>query len=538
MANINTKLIEGAGLVGKTKGTRGIAFIQGLSKGLQPGIEMMDSIFANNRKISAEWQTRFDNKMAEFNAANVDGSELSLDLNGVNEQNILSESLLERRTLAANLAREITAPSSGGYGLGAVEKSEKTDQLNQVFASIKNTADDLNTYQTRFDEYSKMFNDHLMSKNYQNSENHKHWTNIIDGTYTKSYSSTGNLQFETSDGTILGLKDLEAPVATQDALGNQIRDIGYKTHFANGILLDDGEAYGKGIKDGINNTIGNLRTTQGNGAVNSLAYDVYDINKDLVKTEITKLATELQINPADITEGSGSFDQNLLDELTQEATDIVLVDTIFKEYAALAKQGKKAKDTDTDTDTKPTEGALKARSVVKQIENKDKDIQVGTNTRLVATTDKQNRIQYYTLEKYDSAADTFVSTNQHYESSQVADMLGALNLPDYEFSDRTGLSDETFADGTPKSYTKQLQLFKENNRKGLITYKWNNKEITIDQLEDLFLAQTEGYKYDLKTMTPKPNEPAPVFNTEPNLLLFMSEAMKNGFLTSNKQQNK
>ena len=53
------------------------------------------------------------------------------------------------------------------------------------------------------------------------------------------------------------------------------------------------------------------------------------------------------------------------------------------------------------------------------------------------------------------AADTFVSTNQHYESSQVADMLGALNLPDYEFSDRTGLSDETFADGTPKSYTKQ-----------------------------------------------------------------------------------
>ena len=130
--------------------------------------------------------------MAEFNAANVDGSELSLDLNGVNEQNILSESLLERRTLAANLAREITAPSSGGYGLGAVEKSEKTDQLNQVFASIKNTADDLNTYQTRFDEYSKMFNDKTMSKYYQGSENHKHWTNIIDGTYKKSYSSTGS----------------------------------------------------------------------------------------------------------------------------------------------------------------------------------------------------------------------------------------------------------------------------------------------------------------------------------------------------------
>ena len=88
MANINTKLIEGAGLVGKTKGTKGIAFIQGLSKGLQPGTAMIDSIFANNRKISAEWQTRFDNKMAEFNAANVDGSELSLDLNGVNEQNL------------------------------------------------------------------------------------------------------------------------------------------------------------------------------------------------------------------------------------------------------------------------------------------------------------------------------------------------------------------------------------------------------------------------------------------------------------------
>ena len=168
-----------------------------------------------------------------------------------------------------------------------------------------------------------MFNDKTMSKYYQGGENHKHWTNIIDGTYKKSYSSTGNLQFETSDGTILGLKDLEAPVATQDALGNQIRDIGYKTHFANGILLDDGEAYGKGIKDGINNTIGNLRTTQGNGAVNSLAYDVYDINKDLVKTQITKLATELQIDPAKAaaaiaagTYFSGAFEPKPIDVYT------------------------------------------------------------------------------------------------------------------------------------------------------------------------------------------------------------------------------
>tara|TARA_R100000458_G_scaffold31350_1_gene28752 strand:- start:926 stop:2542 length:1617 start_codon:yes stop_codon:yes gene_type:complete len=538
MANINTKLIEGAGLVGKTKGKLGIAFTQGLSKGLQPGTAMIDSIFANNRKISAEWQTRFDNKMAEFNAANVDGSELSLDLNGVNEQNILKESLLERRTLAANLAREITAPSSGGYGLGAVEKSEKTDQLNQVFASIKNTADDLNTYQTRFDEYSKMFNDKTMSKYYQGSENHKHWTNIIDGTYKKSYSSTGNLQFETSDGTILGLKDLEAPVATQDALGNQIRNIGYETHFANGILLDDGEAYGKGIKDGINNTIGNLRTTQGNGAVNSLAYDVYDINRDLVIADINKLATELQINPANIDVKNQAFDQSLYDELRQKATDRVLVDTIFKEYADLARQGQNAKQANTPPTSKPTEGVLKARSVVKQIENKVKDIQVGTNTRLVATVDKKDNIQYYTLEKYDSTADAFVSTNEHYEAPQVANMLGALNLPDYEFSDRTGLSDETFADGTPKSYTKQLQLIKENNRKGLVTYKWKGKDITVEQLEDLFVAYTEGYKYDFKTMTPKPNEPASIFNTEKNIVNFMGEAMKNGFLTSNKQQNK
>ena len=379
-----------------------------------------------------------------------------------------------------------------------------------------------------------------MSKYYQGGENHKHWTNIIDGTYKKSYSSTGKLQFETSDGAILGLKDLEAPVATQDALGNQIRDIGYKTHFANGILLDDGKPYGKGIKDGINNTIGNLRTTQGNGAVNSLAYDVYDINKDLVKTEITKLATELQINPADIDERSDSFDQNLYNELRQKATDRILVDTIFKEYADLARQGQNAKQANTPPTSKPTEGVLKARSVVKQVQDKAKEIQVGTNTRLVATTDKQNRVQYYTLEKYDAAEDAFVAANEYYEPAQLTSILGAVGLPDYEFAEYSGRTNETFADGTPKSYSKQLELIKQNNQgdNPLVTYNWQGKSITVDQLEDLFIAMTEGYKYDFKTMMPVPETKDRVRNFEPNLLLFMSEAMKNGFLTSNKQQNK
>ena len=514
MANINTKLIEGAGLVGKTKGRLGIAFTKGLSKGLQPGAEMIDNIFARNRKISAEWQTRFDNKMSEFNAANVDGSELSLDLNGTNEQSILAESLLSRRTLAASLAKEVTAPSSGGYGLDAVSKSEKTDQLNQVFASIKNTANDLTTYQTNFDAYSKMFNDKTMSKYYQGSENHKHWTNIIDGTYKKSYSSTGNLQFETQDGAVLQLKDLEAAVATQDDLGNKIRGVGFETHYANGILLDDGKPYGKGIKDGINNTIGNLRTTQGNGAVNSLAYDIYDINRDLVIADINKLATELQINPADITEGSDSFDQRLYDELRQNS-----------------------KQANTPPTSKPTEGVLKARSVVKQVQDKAKEIQVGTNTRLVATTDKQNRVQYYTLEKYDAAEDVFVAANEYYEPAQLTSILGALGLPDYEFAEYSGRTNETFADGTPKSYGKQLELIKQNNQgdNPLVTYNWQGKSITVDQLEDLFIAMTEGYKYDFKTMTPVPETKDRVRNFEPNLLLFMSEAMKNGFLTSLKK---
>jgi len=105
MSTFIKSLVEGEALIGKTKGKIGIAAAIGFAKGLQPAVDAVDRLFQENKILSAQWQDRFDKKMAEFDASNI-----ALEGLDAKAQATLKTSILERRQNYVRLAADITAP--------------------------------------------------------------------------------------------------------------------------------------------------------------------------------------------------------------------------------------------------------------------------------------------------------------------------------------------------------------------------------------------------------------------------------------------
>jgi hypothetical protein len=190
MSTFIKALVEGEAAIGKTKGKASIMAAIGFAKGLQPAADAIDDLFQENKRLSQEWQTRFDAKMAEF-----DASKISLE--GITDPTVIKNFILDKRQEYVDLARKVTAPTEKpGYSLDPVTKSESVDKMNQVNTAITNAANNLEVWSQFKKQEAQNNKTGNQSNAFRGTKDFQDLSLILDGTHSMVFDQeNGKLSF-------------------------------------------------------------------------------------------------------------------------------------------------------------------------------------------------------------------------------------------------------------------------------------------------------------------------------------------------------